>query len=124
MLNLTSTTLAAVINQAMQDAADHPRWLNAIERAAKELNENPYMELQGDHLLIGSPSGTTYVANGTCQCEAFRYHRPCWHRAAAQLMRRYTERADQAADRAAAARLSQRLCTARARRIDEKESYV
>ena len=120
MLNLTSTTLAAVVNQARQDAADHPRWLNAITRAAKELSENPYMELQGDHLLVGSPSGTTYAANSVSQCEAFRHHRPCWHRSATQLMRRYAERADQAS----AARLHQRLCAARGRRIDEDKSYV
>lgn len=91
MLNLDYTLLQQVADQAVADAAAHPRWLTAIGRALVEINDNPYMEWQDDHLLIGSPSGNLYTANGVCQCEAFTHGQPCWHRAAARLVRRYQE---------------------------------
>ncbi len=110
MLNLDCTILSAVVDQAMRDAAGHPRWLTAINRAVVELLSNPYMERQDGHLLIASPtSGNLYAANGTCQCCAFtgihpdtgeRVHKgglACWHRAAARLVRLHDERQAQAA---------------------------
>lgn len=106
MLNIDPTTLAAVVAQALKDAADHPRWLNAINRAVAELVANPWIERQHAHagLIIGSPSGNAYAANGICDCCAFtgidphtgrRLHtggQPCWHRAAARLVRLHDER--------------------------------
>lgn len=92
MLNLNVTTLAAVVDQALIDAAAHPRWVMAIGRAAVELNTNPWIERGDLHgLIIASPSGNLYSANGTCQCEAHRYGNPCWHRAAARLVRLHDE---------------------------------
>ena len=92
MLNLNPTTLAAVVDQAMIDAANHPRWLNAINRAVVELVSNPWIE-RGDHgLIIGSTSGNVYSANGVCQCKAFENGNACWHRAAARLVRLHDEK--------------------------------
>src|SRR5262245_23896800 len=92
MLNLNVTTLTAVVDQAMQDAADHPRLLNAINRAVVELRSNPYIAPQDGHLLIASSSSDKiYSANGRCQCAAFEYGEACWHRAAARLVRRHDE---------------------------------
>jgi hypothetical protein len=92
MLNLDPTTLSAVVDQALQAAADHPRWLNAIDRAATELIENPLICRQNDHLLIASSSSDQiYSANGVCQCRAFTSGQPCWHRAAGRLVQRYDE---------------------------------
>jgi hypothetical protein len=92
MLTLDTAILARVVIQAQQSAAQYPRWVAAIMRAAVELESNPYIEAMDDHtLLIGSPSGNTYIGNGTCQCEAFLHARPCWHRAAARLYHRYVE---------------------------------
>src|SRR5687768_9404085 len=85
MLNLNTDILTAVIEQAKQSAANDPRWIRAIERAAAELVENPYIERDGDHLLLASPSGNAYEANGVCQCEAYKHGKPCWHRAAGRL---------------------------------------
>jgi hypothetical protein len=98
MLNLNPTTLAAVIEKATHDAANHPRWLVAIGRAILELDSNPWIargELHG--LVIGSPSGSVYSANGTCQCQAHTYGNACWHRAAARLVRLHDERQQEAA---------------------------
>ena len=91
MLNLNSTILTQVVNSAKRSAATDQRWLNAIARAAEELESNPYIARQDDHLLIVSPSGSIYAANGVCQCEAFKSGKPCWHRAAARLVRRHDE---------------------------------
>src|SRR5688572_30679322 len=92
MLTLDPTTLSTVVEQARRDAANHPRWLNAIERAVAELAENPYISRQDGHLLIASSSSDKiYSANGSCQCIAFEYGEACWHRAAARLVRRHDE---------------------------------
>ncbi len=102
MLSLDTNTLAAVVTSAKQSAADSPRWLTAIERAARELESNPYIEVVDDHtLLIGSASGGVYTSNGTCQCTAFQYGQPCFHRAAARIYQRYTEAQARTAKRAA-----------------------
>jgi hypothetical protein len=93
MLNLNCTILADVVEQALVDAAAHPRWVSAIRRAFEEVDSNPYMERNpsGHGLIIGSSSGTAYSANGVCSCEAFQYGNACWHRAAARLVRRHDE---------------------------------
>ena len=112
MLTLDRSTLDQIIATALKDAAAHPRWIVAIGRAALELDQNPWIE-RGDHgLIIGSPSGTCYAANGICQCTAFHYGQPCWHRAAARLVRRYHE-AQADAQRPPLAPLGQRLALAR-----------
>jgi hypothetical protein len=91
MLVLDPTLLTAIATQAKASAAQHPCWLVAIDRALVELDTNPYIEWQDGHLLIVSTSGALYAANGICQCDAYRFKIPCWHRAAARLVRRYYE---------------------------------
>ena len=92
MLNLNAQTLAAVVDKARTDAAEHPRWLTAIDRAVVELVQNPWIERGELHgVIIASPSGNLYSANGTCQCRAHAYGNPCWHRAAARLVRLHDE---------------------------------
>jgi SWIM zinc finger len=103
MLNLNQETLNAVVEQACINAAAYGRWLVAIGRAAYELEANPWIE-RNDHggLDIASPSGSVYAANGTCGCKAFEFGQPCWHRAAARIVRLHDEReaaADQLADK-------------------------
>jgi hypothetical protein len=101
MLNLDCTIFSQVVDAAMQAAADHPRWLAAINRAVVEALSNPYMERGDDSsLIIGSPSGKVYTSNGICQCTAFDYGQPCWHRAAARLVRLHDERQADAQRRA------------------------
>jgi hypothetical protein len=94
MLNLHLTTLNTVASKALADAADHPRWINAIGRAMVELTTNPWIErsAEGHGLIIGSTSGKCYTSNGVCQCEAYTHgKKPCYHRAAARLVRLHDE---------------------------------
>lgn len=108
MLNLNCTLLSQVVSKALADASAHPRWINAINRAFLEIDSNPWIERNSDGhgLIIGSPSGTAYSANGVCSCEAYQHGRACWHRAAAGLVRLHDE-AQQHRDVAAAARARQ-----------------
>ncbi len=92
MLTLNTDILAAVVETAKRNAASQPRWIAAIERAASELANNPYIEALDSHtLLIGSASGKSYTANGTCGCVAFGHGQPCYHRAMSRLYERYNE---------------------------------
>lgn len=85
---LETVTAAAA---AKAQAANQPAWVRAIEKAAEQLITNPYICEHDGGLLMLSYSGETYHANGACQCRAYANGRPCWHRAAAQLVKRYRE---------------------------------
>ena len=104
-LNLNPTTLAAVVEKATHDAAQHPRWPQAIARAIVELESNPWLERNpnGHGVIIGSPSGECYSANGVCSCRAYTFKIACWHRALARLVRLHDER------EAAAAQLADKV---------------
>jgi hypothetical protein len=83
--------LERTVETAKVKAASHPAWLRAIEKAAEQLISNPYISEQDNGLLILGTTGNIYHSNGTCQCEASRRGMACWHRAAAQLVKRYNE---------------------------------
>ncbi|MGH9841984.1 MAG: SWIM zinc finger family protein [Blastocatellia bacterium] len=89
---LNSSICQEVIAAAKTATANAPAWLRAVEKAAEQIASNPCITELQNGVLITSPSGNTYLANGVCQCGAFRYGKPCWHRAAAQLVQRYHER--------------------------------
>ncbi len=91
MMNLNQNKMQEVIQEAF-DRTDSLRWQMAITRAAQELESNPFMHYDGHALIILSESNEIYSANGTCQCRAFEFGKPCWHRAAARLVTRYNER--------------------------------
>ena len=71
------------------------RWINAIAKATAEIEANGvFMTYQPeDHSLIiwSQKSNNIYTANGVCQCRAFEQGSPCFHRAAARLVRLYME---------------------------------
>jgi hypothetical protein len=91
MLNIDQSRMQQVVQDAFDKVAGSPRWQTAIATARQQIEENPYMHFDGNALLILSPSGEIYTANGTCQCKAFANGQPCWHRAAARLVERYNE---------------------------------
>ena len=91
MLNIDQSRMQQVIQDAFDKVSGSRRWETAIAKAKQQLEENPYMHFDGCALLILSPSGEIYSANGACQCRAYLNHQPCWHRAAARLVERYNE---------------------------------
>jgi hypothetical protein len=93
MQSINPETLNQVAETARHQTGGDSRWINAINRAEREIVENPYLHLEGDHLLVlSSTSSNIYTANGSCQCAAWAYgQKPCWHRAAKQLLLRCQE---------------------------------
>jgi hypothetical protein len=91
MLNIDQSRMQQVVQEAFDKVSGSRRWQTAIAKAKQQIEENPYMHFDGSALLILSPSGEIYSANGTCQCKAYLSHQPCWHRAAARLFKRYSE---------------------------------
>lgn len=91
MLEINQDRMQQVAQEAFDKVSGSRRWQTAIVRAKAQLETNPYMHFDGEALLILSPSGEIYTANGTCQCKAYRSGQPCWHRAAARLVKRYNE---------------------------------
>jgi hypothetical protein len=90
-MNIDQNRMQQVIQEAFGKVADSRRWQTAIVKAKQQIEENPYLHFDGRALLILSPSGEIYSANGSCQCKAYQQGHPCWHRAAARLVKRYNE---------------------------------
>lgn len=93
MVNVDAERMGTVIQEAFDKVSNNRRWQTAIAKAKREIEDNPFMHYDGHALLILSPSGEIYSANGTCQCKAYAQGFPCWHRAAARLVERYMEAA-------------------------------
>ena len=91
MIQIEQERFEQVTQEAFDKAQGSRRWQSAIVKAKQEIESNPYMHFDGSVLLILSPSNEIYSANGTCQCKAFSNGQPCWHRAAARLVKRYNE---------------------------------
>ena len=81
-------SLVIAVDAARQAAAGNSRWVNAINAGFDHLLQVEVIEV-GEHnaLVYRSESGTTYHANGTCQCVAFAQGQPCKHRAASKLVK-------------------------------------
>jgi hypothetical protein len=90
-VNINQDRMQQVAQDAFNRASGNRRWETAIAKAKAQLETNPYMHFDGHALLILSPSGEIYEANGACQGQAFQRGQPCWHRAAARLVKRYNE---------------------------------
>lgn len=90
-MNIDQDRLERVAQEAFDKVSGNRRWETAIVKAKQQIESNPYLHFDGYSLLILSPSGEIYTANGSCQCKAYEKGFPCWHRAAARLVRRYNE---------------------------------
>ena len=81
-------SVAQALQQARTEAATSMAWLNALNRAALNL-EAGFWQFDGDTLVISSATkqGTRYtVSRDGCTCKAGQAHKPCWHRAARRLL--------------------------------------
>jgi hypothetical protein len=83
------------VEQTVTDAQTKKRWIRAIAKAAVEIEENgcfmTWMENDKSLLIWSQKTNNIYSANGVCQCRAFEQGSPCFHRAAARLVRLYME---------------------------------
>ena len=106
LVTLTVASLTDAICEALdtarEKAAGNLRWLVALDSAANWLLQQEELAWDGEahalHVPSASTPGLVYIANGACQCESFRKHNACWHRAAARLIKRALERQALAAE--------------------------
>jgi predicted transcriptional regulator len=91
----------AIVKDALAKSESFPRWQNAIKKAVLQIEENgefmTYDEKENYLLIWSQGSNEIYSANGVCQCKAFEQGYPCYHRAAARLVRLYLELPETAA---------------------------
>ena len=88
-------TVALALRDARAKCAASHRWLNAVNRAALNL-ESCRWSFDGDTLRVESAtnSGTFYtVTVATCPCKAGQKGEPCWHRAGCRLLVKAAEMA-------------------------------
>jgi hypothetical protein len=81
-------TVALALRDARAKCAASHRWLNAVNRAALNL-EAVRWQFDGDTLRVESAtnSGDFYtVTVETCPCSAGKAGKPCWHRAGVRLL--------------------------------------
>ncbi len=91
--SISRQTVAAALAAARTEAAEHRAWINAINRAALNLEACPWA-FDGETLRIASATtrGKRYtVSPEGCECKAAKEGRPCWHRAAWRLLRKAAE---------------------------------
>ena len=76
-------SVALALREARKECGQHLRWLNALNRAALNLEACPW-QFDGDVLVIASASdgSSRYIVTAEgCECKAAQAGRPCWHRA-------------------------------------------
>jgi hypothetical protein len=81
-------TVALALRDARAKCAASHRWLNAVNRAALNL-ESCRWSFDGDTLRVESAtnSGDFYtVTVEVCPCNAGKAGKPCWHRAGVRLL--------------------------------------
>ena len=86
--SINRQSVAAALHAARVECEQYKAWLNAVNRAALNL-EACRWAFDGETLLIASATtqGTRYtVTPEGCQCKAHQDGRPCWHRAARRLL--------------------------------------
>ena len=92
-------SLVAAVDAARIAAGDDQRWQNAITSAWDYILQTETLDYDANtHALkVASASGNgSYIANGACSCRAAELDKPCWHRAAARIVTRALELAEQA----------------------------
>ncbi|MGB9179079.1 MAG: hypothetical protein WCB68_07500 [Pyrinomonadaceae bacterium] len=98
MIQINQQRLDEVIQRAFDKAQSSRHWQTAIVRAKQIIEENPFIHMDGDTLLLLSDSNEIYeVTSGKCQqvsgrpCPAFNRGQPCKHRALRRLLLNYSQ---------------------------------
>ena len=96
--SVSRQTVALALRDARAKCAASHRWLNAVNRAALNL-EAVRWQFDGDTLRVESAtnSGDFYtVTVETCPCSAGKAGKPCWHRAGCRLLCKAAEMGQEA----------------------------
>jgi hypothetical protein len=83
------------VELTVTDTQTKARWIRAIAKAVAEVEQNgdfmTWMDDSQSLLIWSQKSNQIYSSNGVCQCRAFEQGAPCFHRAAARIVRLYME---------------------------------
>jgi hypothetical protein len=83
------------VEMTITNPALKSRWINAIAKAVYQIEAHgefmTWMPETKSLLIWSQDSNDIHAANGVCDCEAYKRGFPCWHRAAARLVRLYIE---------------------------------
>ena len=92
---INETKFNQIVSEAKAKAANDPKWLRAIERAAREiLSGEMIVTLFADNTALVTTANGQYRVNGVCKCKAAQNgHTQCAHRAGKRLMAAYEETA-------------------------------
>ena len=92
--SVNRNTVRAALQEARRQCGQQLRWLNALNRAALNLEACPW-QFDGETLVISSAtSSTRYTVDACgCGCRAAAKGNPCWHRAARRLLVKAAEMA-------------------------------
>lgn len=83
LMNITKIKAAAEIAKTR---TNDKRWLAAIDKAVAGVESGWWIITElSDCLAITTETGSTYFANGACQCEAYKRSTACKHRALYRL---------------------------------------
>lgn len=89
---ISRESVGRAIALARIECKDDKRWLNAVNRAALNLEACAW-QFNGDVLMIKSASEDVEytVTERMCECKAYIGGKPCWHRAAVRLLMKAAE---------------------------------
>ncbi len=93
---MANSSVASLVNReamgrtlaiARRECAEEKRWLNAVNRAALNL-EACMWQFDGDIFIVKSATEQIHytVTKDGCECKAFQKGLACWHRAARRLL--------------------------------------
>jgi hypothetical protein len=89
--NTAATAKASVRARKFADWKER-RWLKAIDNAVEGLENNPWISLRPDGVLVWASETDPYVYEVTehgCHCRAAQQHQPCKHLACRKLLLNY-----------------------------------
>lgn len=93
-MQITDTTkFNAIVAAAKTKAANDPKWLRSIDKAAAAILSGEMIVTTLVHGALVTTPGGSYACNGLCPCPARTKH--CKHRAGARLMAIYEETGSQ-----------------------------
>jgi len=86
-MQINKAKFERVVEEAKAKAANDPKWLRAIEKAAAGILDGSLIVTVLQHGALVTGKNGSHHANGACDCAAAKKgHTQCYHRAAARLM--------------------------------------
>ncbi len=94
-INQVVSDVIEKVAQTVSDDKAATRWVNSINKVADQIEDHgDFMTWNPETkslLIWNQETNSIHSANGVCDCAAFQKGFPCFHRAAARIVRLYLE---------------------------------